>query len=57
MKSSATRIEQGSKYPYDSIVDTESISGFFSTGVLSSLYKELVAFRYGRKKCENITGG
>lgn len=56
MKSEATRIEQGSKYPYCAIVDTGSISGFFSTGVLSSLYKELVATRYGSTKCENIIG-
>ncbi len=39
MKSKTTRIEQGSKYPYNTIVDQESISGFFSTGDLSSLIR------------------
>lgn len=56
MKSEATRTERVSKYPYNATVDAESISGFFSTGVQSLLYKELVANRYGRKKCENIIG-
>ncbi len=56
MKSDTTRIEQGSKYPYTAIVDTESISGFFSTGVPVITFKELVAIRYGRQKCENFTG-